>query len=105
MEQGFVFEKFVNQKETTMNLIAWTVLGLLSGALAKAIYPGSQGGGILSTIILGIIGAFLGGSLYSLISTGTVQITATSLSIPGLAISVLGAILAIYLWSLMMRNA
>jgi uncharacterized membrane protein YeaQ/YmgE (transglycosylase-associated protein family) len=88
-----------------MNLIAWTVLGLLSGAIAKAIYPGSQGGGILSTIILGIVGAFLGGSLYSLISTGSIQLAATSLSIPGLGISVLGAILAIYLWGLMGRNA
>ena len=88
-----------------MNIIAWTVLGLLSGAIAKAIYPGSQGGGILSTIVLGIIGAFVGGSLYSLISTGSIQLAATSLSIPGLAISVLGAIVAIYLWGLMARNA
>jgi uncharacterized membrane protein YeaQ/YmgE (transglycosylase-associated protein family) len=88
-----------------MNLIAWTVLGLLSGAIAKAIYPGSQGGGILSTIVLGVIGAFIGGSLYSLISTGSIQLAATSLSIPGLGISVLGAMLAIYLWGLMGRNA
>lgn len=88
-----------------MNIIAWTVLGLLSGAIAKAIYPGSQGGGILSTIILGVIGAFVGGSLYSLISMGSIQLTATSLSIPGLAIAVLGSILAIYLWGLMARNA
>jgi uncharacterized membrane protein YeaQ/YmgE (transglycosylase-associated protein family) len=88
-----------------MSIIAWVVLGLLSGAIAKAIYPGSQGGGILSTIILGIIGAFLGGSLHSLISTGSIQLAATSLSIPGLGISVLGAMLAIYLWGLMARNA
>lgn len=88
-----------------MNIIAWTILGLLSGAIAKAIYPGSQGGGIISTIILGIIGAFVGGSLYSFISTGSVQLIATSLSLPGLAISVLGAMSAIFLWGLMARNA
>ena len=88
-----------------MNLIAWTILGLLSGAIAKAIYPGGQGGGILSTIVLGVIGAFVGGSLYSLFSTGTIQLAATSLSIPGLAIAVLGSIVAIYLWGLMTRNA
>ena len=88
-----------------MNLIAWTILGLLSGAIAKAIYPGGQGGGILSTIILGIIGAFIGGSLYSLLSTGSIQLAATSLSIPGLAIAVLGSMVAIYLWGLMARNA
>ncbi len=87
-----------------MNLIAWTILGLLSGAIAKAIYPGSQGGSIISTIILGVVGAFIGGSLHSLISTGSIQVVATSLSIPGIAVAVAGAILAIYLWGLMARN-
>jgi hypothetical protein len=28
-----------------MNIIAWIVLGLIAGAIAKAIYPGHQGGG------------------------------------------------------------
>jgi uncharacterized membrane protein YeaQ/YmgE (transglycosylase-associated protein family) len=88
-----------------MNLIAWTILGLLSGSIAKAIYPGSQGGGIIATILLGIAGAFVGGSLYSLLTIGTIQVTATSLSLPGLMIAVLGSIVAIYLWGLVARNA
>jgi uncharacterized membrane protein YeaQ/YmgE (transglycosylase-associated protein family) len=88
-----------------MNIIAWTILGLLSGSIAKAIYPGAQGGGIVATICLGIVGAFVGGSLYTLLSYGSIQLTATSLSIPGLAIAVLGSIVAIYLWGLMTRNA
>jgi uncharacterized membrane protein YeaQ/YmgE (transglycosylase-associated protein family) len=87
-----------------MNIIAWVVLGLLAGAIAKAIYPGTQGGGILSTMILGIIGAFIGGSLYSLFATGTLQLTATSLSLPGLLIAVIGAMAAIYLWGLLSRS-
>ncbi|MBD2503017.1 GlsB/YeaQ/YmgE family stress response membrane protein [Anabaena azotica] len=87
-----------------MNIIAWVILGLLAGAIAKAIYPGSQGGGILSTIILGIVGAFIGGSLYSLFSTGSLQLAATSLSLPGLLIAVIGAIIAIYLWGLLSRS-
>jgi uncharacterized membrane protein YeaQ/YmgE (transglycosylase-associated protein family) len=87
-----------------MNIIAWIVLGLLAGAIAKAIYPGHQGGGILATIILGIVGAFVGGSLYSLLATGTLQLTATSLSIPGLIVAVLGAIVAIFIWGLVARN-
>ncbi|MBW4658178.1 MAG: GlsB/YeaQ/YmgE family stress response membrane protein [Drouetiella hepatica Uher 2000/2452] len=88
-----------------MNIIAWLLLGLLAGAIAKAIYPGSQGGGILSTIILGIIGAFVGGSLYTLLTTGTLQLAATGLSIPGLLVAVLGAMVAIFLWGLMTRRA
>jgi uncharacterized membrane protein YeaQ/YmgE (transglycosylase-associated protein family) len=88
-----------------MNIIAWIVLGLLAGAIAKAIYPGHQGGGILATILLGIVGAFVGGSLYSLFSTGTLALTATSLSIPGLIVAIIGAMVAIFLWGLIARNA
>lgn len=88
-----------------MNIIAWIVLGLIAGAIAKAIYPGPQGGGILGTIILGIIGAFVGGSLFSLLNTGTLQLAATSLSIPGIFVAVLGAIIAIFLWGLVTRRA
>ena len=81
-----------------MNLIAWIVLGLLAGAIAKAIYPGYQGGGILSTILLGIVGAFLGGTLMTLLETGKLALTATGFSLPGLFVAVLGALLAIWIW-------
>jgi uncharacterized membrane protein YeaQ/YmgE (transglycosylase-associated protein family) len=88
-----------------MNIIAWVVLGLLAGAIAKAIYPGAQGGGILSTMILGIIGAFVGGSLYTFFSTGALMLTAPGLSIPGIFVAVLGAIVAIFLWGLITRSS
>ncbi|MEH1819517.1 MAG: GlsB/YeaQ/YmgE family stress response membrane protein [Nostoc sp.] len=90
-----------------MSIIAWIVLGILAGAIAKAIYPGYQGGGILSTMILGIIGAFVGGSLFTLLRTGTLQITAagTGLTLPGVLVAVLGAIVAIYLWGLIRRSS
>lgn len=32
-----------------MNIIAWVILGLLAGAIAKAIYPGRQGGGMIAS--------------------------------------------------------
>ncbi|MBF2029923.1 MAG: GlsB/YeaQ/YmgE family stress response membrane protein [Oscillatoriales cyanobacterium C42_A2020_001] len=87
-----------------MNIIAWLVLGLLAGAIAKAIYPGQQGGGILATIILGIVGAFIGGSLYSLLNTGSLQLVAAGFSLPGLIVAILGAMVAIFLWGLMTRR-
>jgi uncharacterized membrane protein YeaQ/YmgE (transglycosylase-associated protein family) len=88
-----------------MNIIAWIILGILAGAIGKAIYPGRQGGGILSTMILGIIGAFLGGSLFTLLQTGTLQLTAASLSIGGLVVAVIGAMIAIFLWGLLSRSS
>ncbi len=88
-----------------MNLIAWAVLGIIAGAIAKAIYPGRQGGGVLSTMILGVIGAIVGGSVVTLLQTGTIQLTAASFSIPGLVVAVFGAMIAIFLWGLMTGNS
>jgi len=45
----------------TMGIIGWIVLGLIAGAIAKAILPGRQGGGWIATLILGVVGALLGG--------------------------------------------
>ncbi|WP_295617853.1 GlsB/YeaQ/YmgE family stress response membrane protein [Chamaesiphon sp. GL140_3_metabinner_50] len=87
-----------------MNIIAWVVLGLLAGAIAKAIVPGHQGGSWISTLVLGVVGAFIGGSLHSFIQTGTLQLAAPGLSIPGVFVAVLGAIIAIYLYGLVAQR-
>lgn len=88
------------------NLIAWIVVGLIAGAIAKAIYPGHQGGGILATMILGIVGAFVGGSIFSFLSSGNLAITAAApFNIPGLIVAILGAMVAIFIWSLITRRS
>jgi uncharacterized membrane protein YeaQ/YmgE (transglycosylase-associated protein family) len=83
-----------------MNILAWVVLGLVAGAIAKALYPGRQGGGIFSTILLGIVGAFIGGTLATILTTGSFSLAATSLSIPGVILAVLGALLAVFSWNM-----
>ncbi len=87
-----------------MNLLAWIVLGLVAGAIAKAIYPGHQGGGILSTILLGIVGAFIGGTLAIILTTGRLALATTTLSVPGIILAVLGALVAIFIWQLYNRR-
>ena len=46
-----------------MSIIGWIILGLLAGAIAKAIMPGRDPGGIIVTMLIGIVGAVLGGFL------------------------------------------
>lgn len=46
-----------------MGIIAFLILGLLAGAIAKAILPGEDPGGIFVTMIIGIVGALIGGFL------------------------------------------
>ena len=44
-----------------MGILGWIVFGLIVGAIAKLLMPGRDGGGIIVTMVLGIVGALLGG--------------------------------------------
>lgn len=50
-----------------MGFFAFLLLGLIAGAIAKAILPGRQAGGWFITLLLGVIGALLGGWLGSVL--------------------------------------
>ena len=50
-----------------MGIIAFIILGLLAGIIAKQLLPGSDPGGFIVTAIIGIVGALLGGFLASAI--------------------------------------
>jgi len=50
-----------------MSFLAFLLLGLIAGAIAKLILPGKQGGGWLITLLLGVVGALLGGWLGSVL--------------------------------------
>ena len=53
-----------------MALLFWIIVGLIAGALAKLVMPGDDPGGVIVTIIIGIVGAVIGGFLLSLIGIG-----------------------------------
>lgn len=80
-----------------MGFLGWIVLGLIAGALAKLILPGKQGGGIIATLLLGVVGAILGGWLGSMIFNVGVD-EFWSLSTWLLAIG--GAIIVLLIWGL-----
>lgn len=50
-----------------MSFLGFLLLGLIAGAIAKAVLPGRQGGGWIATLVLGVVGALLGGWLGSLL--------------------------------------
>lgn len=78
-----------------MGIISWIILGLIAGALAKLIMPGSQGGGIIVTMVLGIVGALLGGFLGSLIGIGDLQ---SVFDIGTIITAVVGALIVLFIW-------
>ncbi len=56
-----------------MGIIAWVVLGLIAGAIAKFLMPGRDPGGIFITIIIGIVGAVIGGFIGNSLGVGDVS--------------------------------
>jgi uncharacterized membrane protein YeaQ/YmgE (transglycosylase-associated protein family) len=51
-------------------LLFWIIVGLIAGALAKVIMPGDDPGGIIVTIIIGIVGAVIGGFILRALNIG-----------------------------------
>jgi uncharacterized membrane protein YeaQ/YmgE (transglycosylase-associated protein family) len=56
-----------------MGLLGWIVLGLLAGAIAKALHKGDEPGGVLGTLAVGIAGALLGGLIASAVGIGSIS--------------------------------
>lgn len=84
-----------------MGLISWIILGLIVGALAKWIMPGKDPGGIIITIVIGIVGALIGGFLSSLVGLGTV----TGLNIGSIIIALVGALILLWLYRMVKGRA
>lgn len=84
-----------------MSFLAFLILGLIAGAIAKLILPGKQGGGWLVTLLLGVVGALLGGWLGSLI-LGRPLTEFWDLGTWLLAIA--GSIIVLLIWGLLTRN-
>lgn len=53
-----------------MGIIGWILLGIVAGVIAKALLPGSDPGGFIVTVIIGIVGALLGGFLARALGLG-----------------------------------
>ena len=81
-----------------MGFIWMIIVGLVAGLLARAIKPGSDPMGWIMTIVLGVVGAMLGGLVASLIG-----INADG-GFTGLIFSVIGAIILLFLYEMIMSK-
>ena len=81
-----------------MGIIGWIVLGLLAGAIAKAIMPGDDPGGIFITMLIGIAGAIIGGFIASALNIGDLD---EFFDIGTWLIAIGGALLLLFVYRLM----
>jgi uncharacterized membrane protein YeaQ/YmgE (transglycosylase-associated protein family) len=78
-----------------MSIVAWIILGLLAGFIASQIVH-QRGSGLLLDLVLGIIGAMVGGWLFSLFGAREV----TGLNLYSLIVAIAGAVVVLLLYHL-----
>ena len=76
-----------------MSILAWIVLGLIAGFIASKIYVGS-GQGILMDIVLGIVGAVVGGYLFDMLGAGGI----TGFNLWSMLVANVGAVLVLWIY-------
>ena len=76
-----------------VGLIAFLLIGLVAGFIARALVPGPDPMGWLGTMVLGIVGSLVGGTLAALLFGGTLEISAA-----GLVGSIIGSIIVLLIW-------
>ena len=82
-----------------MGLIWFLIVGFVAGLLARAVVPGRDTMGIMQTIVLGIVGSFVGGVI-AVLFTGR---EFTDYSTSGLIGSIIGAIVALLIYRQMKK--
>lgn len=83
-------------------IIAWIVVGLIAGGLAKLIMPGKDPGGIIITLIIGLIGAVIGGWIVGFFGGSG----ASGLNVWSIIVAIIGAIVLLGIYRLVAgRNA
>ncbi|GAA3862976.1 GlsB/YeaQ/YmgE family stress response membrane protein [Leifsonia kafniensis] len=81
-----------------MGFFAFLILGLIAGTIAKLILPGKQGGGWFMTLLLGVVGAMLGGWLGGILFGANLD---EFWSIQAWLLAIGGAIVVLLLWGLL----
>ena len=84
-----------------MGILGWIVLGLVAGAIAKLILPGRQGGGWIITLVLGVVGALLGGFLGSVLFHAPLE---DFWSLQTWLLAIGGAIIVLLIYGLVTKN-
>jgi uncharacterized membrane protein YeaQ/YmgE (transglycosylase-associated protein family) len=84
-----------------MGVLTWILFGLIAGAIAKFIMPGKDPGGCLGTVVIGILGALIGGFVGNeLLNIGSV----TGFNLRSFGLAILGAIILLTLYRLFLER-
>lgn len=86
-------------------LLSWMLCGLIVGLIARALVPGRQNMGLLLTMVLGIVGAVVGGFLYSLVQEAPAEpFSLSGNAWHGWIVAILGAMLVLWAYVALQRR-
>lgn len=77
-----------------MGILSWIIFGLIAGIIAKWIMPGKDSVGFIITIILGIVGAVVGGYISTFFGYGKVD----GFNFSSFVVAVIGSIVVLYIY-------
>lgn len=78
-----------------MSILSWIIFDLIAGIIAKWIMPGKENVGVIVSIVLGIVGAVVGGYISTLFGFGKVD----GFNFGCLVVAVIGAIVVLYIYN------
>ncbi len=76
-----------------MGILSWIVMGLIAGLLARLVMPGSDPGGLIVTVVIGIVGALIGGFIATWLGFGGIS----GFDLRSLVIATLGGVVFLLL--------
>jgi uncharacterized membrane protein YeaQ/YmgE (transglycosylase-associated protein family) len=85
-----------------MGILSWILVGLIAGVLAKIAMPGPDPGGIILTIVIGIVGALIGGLVVNNLLGGP---NVTGFNLTSILVATLGSIILLAVYRLVTRRA
>jgi uncharacterized membrane protein YeaQ/YmgE (transglycosylase-associated protein family) len=89
-----------------INIIAWIVLGAIAGYIAGMLVKGDERWGVIGHVVLGIVGAIVGGFLVSALLPGSPGAGASNgdVNIPSIIVAVIGAVIVVWAVNFFMRS-
>ncbi len=84
-----------------MSFLSWIVVGIIAGFLGKMVVPGEGPGGLFGDLIIGVIGAILGGWLFNMFG----HVGATGINLPSIIVAFIGAVILLLIMRAFGRKA
>jgi uncharacterized membrane protein YeaQ/YmgE (transglycosylase-associated protein family) len=99
------YRQFQKERGVMINFILWLLFGALVGWLASLVMRTDAQQGALLNIVVGIIGAMLGGFLFNLLGIGGSSINNSDFSLSSLIVSFIGAVILLAIVNLVRRGS